>query len=165
MAGVKQHVEVEGRSLSLSNLDKALYPGNGFTKAQVIDYYIRIAPWMLAHYAKRPVPLDRSAGDLLSGRASLTLPRRRSSTKSPLASAGTVEVCANLAECPNATPKSTRRKLALLLPSPSARWQRHIRTLAVTRKTPPEAPGVIQHPYRPRPPQTRAASFKRLYPK
>jgi len=43
MAGVKQQVEVEGRSLSLSNLDKALYPGNGFTKAQVLDYYIRIA--------------------------------------------------------------------------------------------------------------------------
>jgi bifunctional non-homologous end joining protein LigD len=59
MAGVKQQVEVEGRSLSLSNLDKALYPGNGFTKAQVIDYYIRIAPWMLAHYAKRPVTMKR----------------------------------------------------------------------------------------------------------
>jgi bifunctional non-homologous end joining protein LigD len=59
MAGVKQHVEVEGRPLSLSNLDKALYPGNGFTKAQVIDYYIRIAPWMLAHYGKRPVTMKR----------------------------------------------------------------------------------------------------------
>jgi bifunctional non-homologous end joining protein LigD len=59
MAGVKQQVEVEGRSLSLSNLDKALYPGNGFTKAQVIDYYVRIAPWMLAHYAKRPVTMKR----------------------------------------------------------------------------------------------------------
>jgi bifunctional non-homologous end joining protein LigD len=59
MAGVKQNVEVDGRSLSLSNLDKALYPGNGFTKAQVIDYYIRIAPWMLAHYAKRPVTMKR----------------------------------------------------------------------------------------------------------
>jgi bifunctional non-homologous end joining protein LigD len=59
MAGVKQQVEVEGRSLGLSNLDKVLYPGNGFTKAQVIDYYIRIAPWMLAHYAKRPMTMKR----------------------------------------------------------------------------------------------------------
>src|ERR1700685_2294901 len=59
MVGVKQQVEVEGRSLSLSNLDKVLYPGNGFTKSQVIDYYIRIAPWMLAHYAKRPLTMKR----------------------------------------------------------------------------------------------------------
>ena len=36
-------VEVEGRRLTLSNLDKPLYPG-GFTKGQMIDYYVRIAP-------------------------------------------------------------------------------------------------------------------------
>ena len=36
-------VEIEGRRLSLSNLDKVLYP-SGFTKAQVIDYLTRIAP-------------------------------------------------------------------------------------------------------------------------
>ena len=34
----------EGRRLSLSNLDKVLYPEPGFTKGQVIDYYTRIAP-------------------------------------------------------------------------------------------------------------------------
>jgi len=33
-----QHVEIEGRSLALTNLDKVLYPATGFTKAQVIDY-------------------------------------------------------------------------------------------------------------------------------
>ena len=55
----KQHVEVEGRSIALSNLDKVLYPKGGFTKAQVIDYYIRIAPWLLPHYAKRPVTMKR----------------------------------------------------------------------------------------------------------
>ena len=49
MAAAKQHVEVEGRSLALSNLDKVLYPGDGFTKAQIIDYYIRIAPWLPPH--------------------------------------------------------------------------------------------------------------------
>jgi hypothetical protein len=54
----KQHVEVERRSIALSNLDKVLYPA-GFTKAQVIDYYIRIAPWLLPHYARRPVTLKR----------------------------------------------------------------------------------------------------------
>jgi hypothetical protein len=106
----------------------------------------------------RSLLLDRSAGDRSSGRASLTLHSRRSSTNNPLAPAGAVEVCANLAECPNATPKSTLGKLDLVLPSPSPRWQRHIRTLAVIRKATPHVSGVIQHPYLPRPPQTRAAS-------
>ncbi len=54
-----QQVEIEGRSLTLSNLIKVLYPG-GFTKAQVIDYYIRIAPWLLPHFRKRPVTMRRS---------------------------------------------------------------------------------------------------------
>ena len=55
---VAQHVDIVGRSLTLSNLDKVLYP-SGFTKAQVIDYYIRIAPWLLPHFAKRPVTMKR----------------------------------------------------------------------------------------------------------
>ncbi|MGQ0842912.1 MAG: non-homologous end-joining DNA ligase [Sporichthyaceae bacterium] len=46
-------VEVEGRQLSLSNLDKVLYPDVGFTKAEVIDYYTRIAPVMLPHLTDR----------------------------------------------------------------------------------------------------------------
>ncbi|MFC6537754.1 hypothetical protein ACFQES_13305 [Nonomuraea salmonea] len=37
-------VKVDGRELTLSNLDKVLYPDNGFTKAEIIDYYSRIAP-------------------------------------------------------------------------------------------------------------------------
>jgi bifunctional non-homologous end joining protein LigD len=50
-------VEVEGKRLRLSNLDKALYPG--FSKAQVIDYYSRIAPFLLPHLKDRPVTLRR----------------------------------------------------------------------------------------------------------
>ncbi|MFF5172809.1 non-homologous end-joining DNA ligase [Micromonospora sp. NPDC000089] len=46
-------VEVEGRSLELSNLDKVLYPEAGFTKGEVIDYYTRIAPVLLPHLADR----------------------------------------------------------------------------------------------------------------
>ena len=42
-------VQVGERTLSLSNLDKVLYPNAGFTKGQVIDYYARIAPTMLPH--------------------------------------------------------------------------------------------------------------------
>jgi bifunctional non-homologous end joining protein LigD len=51
----RQAVEVEGRRLELSNLDKVLYPAVGFTKAQVIDYYTRIAAVILPHLAGRPV--------------------------------------------------------------------------------------------------------------
>src|SRR4051794_26271480 len=43
------HVTIDGRTLRLTNLDKVLYPGNGFTKADVIDYYRSVAPVMLPH--------------------------------------------------------------------------------------------------------------------
>ena len=52
-------VEIEGRRLRLSNLDKVLYPGPGFTKAQVIDYYSRIAPVLVPHMRDRPLTLKR----------------------------------------------------------------------------------------------------------
>ncbi|MFL6120620.1 DNA ligase D [Actinophytocola sp.] len=52
-------VDVEGRRLRLTNLDKVLYPDTGFTKAQVIDYYSRVAPAMLPHLKDRPVTLRR----------------------------------------------------------------------------------------------------------
>jgi bifunctional non-homologous end joining protein LigD len=52
-------VEVEGRRLSLSNLDKVMYPAVGFTKGQVIDYYIRVAPVLLPHLRGRPLTLKR----------------------------------------------------------------------------------------------------------
>jgi bifunctional non-homologous end joining protein LigD len=55
----KVSVEVEGHKLALSNLDKVLYPAAGFTKAQVIDYYQRIATVLLPHIAKRPVTIKR----------------------------------------------------------------------------------------------------------
>jgi bifunctional non-homologous end joining protein LigD len=52
-------VEVDGRTLALSNLEKVLYPAAGFTKGQVIDYYARIAPVMLPHLEGRPITLKR----------------------------------------------------------------------------------------------------------
>ena len=55
-------VDVEGRTLSLSNLDKVLYPETGFTKGQVIDYYVRIAPVLLPHSADRPLTMHRFPG-------------------------------------------------------------------------------------------------------
>jgi bifunctional non-homologous end joining protein LigD len=52
-------VEVEGRKLKLSNLDKVLYPAVGFTKGQVIDYIVHIAPALLPHLAGRPLTMKR----------------------------------------------------------------------------------------------------------
>ena len=52
-------VEVEGKHLSLSNLDKVLYPEVGFTKGQVIGYYQQVAPALLPHLAGRPLTLKR----------------------------------------------------------------------------------------------------------
>jgi hypothetical protein len=101
----------------------------------------------------------------LSGRASLTLHSRHSSTNNPLAPAGVAEVCANVVECPNALRKSPFRRPELVIPLPLLPWQSPIRTLSGVREASPEVPGVIQHPYLPHPPQTRAASFKRPYPK
>jgi len=50
---------VEDKKLSVSNLDKVLYPKAGFTKGQVIDYYIRIAPVLLPHLEDRPLTMKR----------------------------------------------------------------------------------------------------------
>lgn len=50
---------VGNRSLRLTNLDKVLYPDDGFTKAQVIDYFVRIAPTMLAHIEDRGITMRR----------------------------------------------------------------------------------------------------------
>src|SRR6266571_8910094 len=52
-------IEIEGKELKLSNLDKVLYPAAGFTKAQLIDYYVRIAPYLLPHLRDRPLTMKR----------------------------------------------------------------------------------------------------------
>ena len=58
MAGGSVDVEIGGRSLTLSNLDKVLYP-SGFTKAQVIDYMARIAPVAIPHLTGRALTFRR----------------------------------------------------------------------------------------------------------
>ena len=52
-------VDIQGRHLKLSNLDKVLYPATGFTKGQVIDYCVRVAPVLVPHLAGRPLTLKR----------------------------------------------------------------------------------------------------------
>jgi bifunctional non-homologous end joining protein LigD len=55
-------VEVEGRTLKLTNLEKVLYPATGFTKGQVVDYYARVAPVLVPHLAGRPLTMKRYPG-------------------------------------------------------------------------------------------------------
>jgi bifunctional non-homologous end joining protein LigD len=52
-------IEIQGKQLKLSNLEKVLYPAAGFTKQQIIDYYVRIAPAMLPHLKDRPLTRKR----------------------------------------------------------------------------------------------------------
>jgi bifunctional non-homologous end joining protein LigD len=52
-------VEIDGRRLKLTNLEKVLYPETGFTKGEVINYYARIAPVMLRHLSDRCVTFRR----------------------------------------------------------------------------------------------------------
>jgi bifunctional non-homologous end joining protein LigD len=59
MGRATEHLTVDGRRIPVSNLDKVLYPGTSFTKARAIDYYIRVAEYLLPHMKNRPVTLKR----------------------------------------------------------------------------------------------------------
>ena len=55
----KSQLEIDGRTVDVSNLDKVFYPKTGFTKGQVIDYYVKMSPYLLPHLKGRPVTLKR----------------------------------------------------------------------------------------------------------
>lgn len=59
MSSARAEVTVGGKRLQLSNLGKVLYPEAGFTKGQVIDYYVRAAPALLPHVRGRPLTMKR----------------------------------------------------------------------------------------------------------
>ena len=52
-------ISINDRGLSLSNLDKVLYPSYGLTKVQVLEYYSRMAPFILPHLKDRALTLKR----------------------------------------------------------------------------------------------------------
>lgn len=59
MASTKHQVAVGGRSLTLSNLDKVLWPRDRYTKGDLIEYYRSVAKWLVPHLADRPLTLQR----------------------------------------------------------------------------------------------------------
>ncbi|RKN48471.1 non-homologous end-joining DNA ligase [Micromonospora endolithica] len=67
MPGERLRVDVQGRSLELSNLDKVLFPEVGFTKGEVIDYYTRIAPVLLPHLSDRALTRIRFPNGVTGG--------------------------------------------------------------------------------------------------
>jgi bifunctional non-homologous end joining protein LigD len=59
MAALKGVVRVDGREIEISRPEKVLFPDEGITKGELIEYYARIAPWMLPHLRDRPLTLER----------------------------------------------------------------------------------------------------------
>jgi bifunctional non-homologous end joining protein LigD len=55
----KKHIEIEGKGLSISNTEKVFFPGDGFTKGQVIAFYSDITEVILPHLRDRPLTLKR----------------------------------------------------------------------------------------------------------
>ncbi len=52
-------LEIDGKDLALTNLDKVMYPETGFTKGQVIEYYKNISRYILPHIEDRPITMKR----------------------------------------------------------------------------------------------------------
>lgn len=57
--GTRSTLKVGGKSVQVSNLEKIFYPASGFTKGDLIDYYIKISEYILPHLKKRPLTLKR----------------------------------------------------------------------------------------------------------
>ena len=57
--GTKSQLEVGGTVVDVSNLEKVFYPKTGFNKGQVIDYYVKVSPFLLPHLKARPITLKR----------------------------------------------------------------------------------------------------------
>ena len=57
--GETRQVEVDGKELRLTNLDKVLYPATGFSKGEMVDYYAKVAPAIVPHLSGRAVTLRR----------------------------------------------------------------------------------------------------------
>src|SRR5476651_379405 len=59
MASAKTQLAVDGRTLQVTNLDKVLWPRDGYTKGDLIAYYRAVAEWLLPHVGGRPLTLER----------------------------------------------------------------------------------------------------------
>jgi bifunctional non-homologous end joining protein LigD len=94
-----RQVEVEGRELKLTNLDKVLYPKAGFSKGEVVDYYAKVAPAIVPHLSGRPLTLRRfpeGVDDTEAAFFEKRCPKHRPDwvkTAAVSASTGTIDFC------------------------------------------------------------------------
>jgi DNA ligase D-like protein (predicted polymerase)/DNA ligase D-like protein (predicted 3'-phosphoesterase) len=91
-------VELQGRTLTLKNLDKVFYPATGFTKGDLLDYYLRISPQLLPHLAGRPLTLKRypngiEGGHFFEKRCPAHHPPWVATAAVPSRRTGTIEFC------------------------------------------------------------------------
>lgn len=96
--GSEVEVEVGERKLRLTNLEKVLYPGAAFTKAQVIDYFVRIAPVMLPHIGDRGITMRRypdgvDADSFFNKRCPDWKPAWMQAVRGPGESSGPIDYC------------------------------------------------------------------------
>jgi bifunctional non-homologous end joining protein LigD len=56
----KREIDIAGRNVQVSNIDKVLYPEAGFTKGDVLNYYMGVSQYLLPHLKGRPVTLNAS---------------------------------------------------------------------------------------------------------
>jgi bifunctional non-homologous end joining protein LigD len=61
-AGGARTVDIDGRIITLTNLDRVLYPEDGFTKADLVDYWLAVADVILPHLGERPLTVGRFPG-------------------------------------------------------------------------------------------------------
>jgi bifunctional non-homologous end joining protein LigD len=66
LKGKEAVVEVDGRTLKLTNLSKVLYPNDGFTKRDLLEYYDLVSPWLIPHLKDRPLSLKRYPNGIAS---------------------------------------------------------------------------------------------------
>ncbi|HEY4648282.1 MAG TPA: hypothetical protein VIG95_04210, partial [Gemmatimonadales bacterium] len=59
MADIRGVIRVDRREIEISRPEKVLFPEDGITKGDLIEYYARIAPWMIPHLKDRPLTLER----------------------------------------------------------------------------------------------------------
>lgn len=67
MAKKKEILDVQGKRVEVSNLEKVMFPKSGFTKGQVIDYYIRVSAYLLPHLKNRPLTMKRFPNGVEAG--------------------------------------------------------------------------------------------------
>jgi bifunctional non-homologous end joining protein LigD len=94
-----RQVEVDGRELKLTNLDKVLYPEAGYTKGEVVDYYAKVASAIVPHLQGRPLTLRRfpeGVDDTAAAFFEKRCPKHRPDwvkTTAVSASTGTIDFC------------------------------------------------------------------------